>query len=819
MPQGENNKSVRLEQEDHNAATQKAGKNYLLVIGIDEYVHCPTLYNAVKDAKDIVEVLISRFQFETENIQTLYNQAATKSNIYKAFEYFAEKVTPADNFLLYFSGHGEFKKLFNLGYWIPVEAEIDATHKFIPNSEVKNILSAIKSHHTFLMADSCFSGSLFAKGTGKNISLRKEKDPSRWGLTAGRNEIVTDGTPGKNSPFAESILYQLRNADSPIGVAELCNKVLEVVAANADQTPRGEPLKIEGHRGGQFVFHLKMDEVADWNNALSTNTVAAFKSFVAKYPDSKNTLVAKDKIKALQAENLWQKIEQTRATTLNEVKNKLRLVNQYVDKHENQVHYDEALNVGELLDYKKQFLQAQSSEFALRRFLRKPIPNVEGASAIKDAARGKLADWNDTPTEVEAPAKIIPPIKKKVEEKPKIKPTPKPNIPSSPTPSFFEKYRKYLVLLLIPLIGYGIFQATNIGGSDITPIKESTVLDKTPTKEPDDPKVAALAKARQKYQTLLAKGDAELQNKTPNYQTAKGYYQDAINAAKDFAIDTKAAETGSKKCTDEIAKQSAAEREKQRKAKAAKIQKDYDQLISEGNRYYDKDDYKNALAKYQAAKGKIKNDYAARRGITKSQDKLDEIEKNRQAQLAADQAKKAHDKAWTSAKSRNTIAAYEAYQKKYPNGKYYNDATSQIKKLKAAATANANSGTFKDARDGQTYKWVRLKDGKKWMAQNLNYKTPDSWWYERKSSNGKKYGRLYTWQAAKNACPSGWRLPSDDEWWKMASYYGKAYNSQSGQQINKNKEGDAGEAAYKALMQGGNSGFSALLGGQPLLRW
>ena len=416
MPQGENNKSV-VKRNDYKSTNKPQGKNYLLVIGIDEYAHCPRLYNAVKDAEDIVAVLVERFQFESATIKTLYNQAATKANIYKAFEYFADKVTPKDNFLLYFSGHGEFKKLFNLGYWIPVEAKAEATHEFIPNSEVKNILSAIQSHHTFLMADSCFSGTLFAKGTGKNISLRKERDPSRWGLTAGRNEIVTDGQPGENSPFAESILYELRNANGPVGVAELCYKVLEIVAANADQTPRGEPLKIDGHRGGQFVFHLKMDEAADWKNALATNTAVGFQSFVAKYPESKNTPAAHQKIKAFQADALWQKIEKAKDTSLSEVKDKLHLINQFVDNYEDQAPYDEALNIGELLEYKKQFLQAKSSEFALRRFLRKPTPAVAGANAVKKVAQEKLATWDNTTLEAAEAVKIIPPVKKKTVER------------------------------------------------------------------------------------------------------------------------------------------------------------------------------------------------------------------------------------------------------------------------------------------------------------------------------------------------------------------------------------------------------------------
>ena len=125
--------------------------------------------------------------------------------------------------------------------------------------------------------------------------------------------------------------------------------------------------------------------------------------------------------------------------------------------------------------------------------------------------------------------------------------------------------------------------------------------------------------------------------------------------------------------------------------------------------------------------------------------------------------------------------------------------------------AKAETGSFTDPRDKQSYRWVRLKDGKKWMAENLNHITPDSWCYDTLDSNCDKYGRLYTWDAAKKACPKGWRLPSDEEWWQMASYYGKAYNSWDGKE--KNSDGDAGEEAYKLLMTGGSSGFSALLGG------
>jgi len=54
--------------------------------------------------------------------------------------------------------------------------------------------------------------------------------------------------------------------------------------------------------------------------------------------------------------------------------------------------------------------------------------------------------------------------------------------------------------------------------------------------------------------------------------------------------------------------------------------------------------------------------------------------------------------------------------------------------------------------------------GQTWFAENLNRKTDSSWCYNDADSNCAKYGRLYTWNAAKKACPSGWKLPDTADW-------------------------------------------------------
>jgi hypothetical protein len=255
MPPEESSKHLGSHQSRNSEKQTFKGINYLFAIAIDDYQYCPRLYNCVRDAKELIETLTAHYPFKKEHVITLYNEKATEGNIFRTFRQLAEQITPEDNLVIFFSGHGEYDKVFDEGYWIPVNSQLGAFEDYLANSKLKTILNAINTKHTFLIADSCFSGSLFTRFKGTGLADRLENDPSRWGLTAGRNEIVSDGKEGANSPFADSLLYQLKNNKKSLGVAELCQRVIEGVVATADQTPRGEPLKVKGHRGGQFFFH------------------------------------------------------------------------------------------------------------------------------------------------------------------------------------------------------------------------------------------------------------------------------------------------------------------------------------------------------------------------------------------------------------------------------------------------------------------------------------------------------------------------------------------------------------------------------------
>jgi uncharacterized protein (TIGR02145 family) len=83
----------------------------------------------------------------------------------------------------------------------------------------------------------------------------------------------------------------------------------------------------------------------------------------------------------------------------------------------------------------------------------------------------------------------------------------------------------------------------------------------------------------------------------------------------------------------------------------------------------------------------------------------------------------------------------------------------------------AANAAFTDSRDEKTYKKVTI-GSQTWMAENLNFAAKGSKCYDNKPENCEKYGRLYDWNSALKACPSGWHLSSAEEWTVLENFAG-----------------------------------------------
>jgi hypothetical protein len=235
----------------------ETSKNYLLVVGMNNYKYWPKLNNAVKDAKDVYRTLTNKYTFDTTNSIILLDSQATRTSIFNAMKSFIGKVGPNDNFLIYFSGHGHYDEILNEGFWIPFEAKVMEEGDYLPNTSILKIIQNINSRHILLISDACFSGALFAESSRGYIE-NVEQYKSRWGLASGRLEKVSDGKIGTNSPFAQSLLeFLVQNEKEKVLASELIQFVKIKVSEISDQTPIGNPLKNCGDEGGEFIFYKR----------------------------------------------------------------------------------------------------------------------------------------------------------------------------------------------------------------------------------------------------------------------------------------------------------------------------------------------------------------------------------------------------------------------------------------------------------------------------------------------------------------------------------------------------------------------------------
>ena len=119
----------------------------------------------------------------------------------------------------------------------------------------------------------------------------------------------------------------------------------------------------------------------------------------------------------------------------------------------------------------------------------------------------------------------------------------------------------------------------------------------------------------------------------------------------------------------------------------------------------------------------------------------------------------------------DTVPAFEKFIEAYADGDSVvlivtpksSSSETSVSSSSQDTTYNAEKNTLTDLRDGKVYRTVKIGD-QVWMAENLNFETDSSYCYNDSAEYCAKYGRLYEWSAAMDACPSGWHLPDTAEW-------------------------------------------------------
>lgn len=193
-------------------------QDYALLFATDQYDHWTDLVNPIDDAQSLAKILKERYGFQVEVIEN-----PNLDDVFiKLADYAQRKFKPQDQLMIFFAGHGYFDEAFGEGFVVAKNSlENDkAKTTYISHNRLRGVINNISCEHIFLAMDVCFGGTfdpVIASARGAEIGetndneflVRKLSQRTRKYLTSGGKEYVSDGIPGKHSPFTLKILQAL----------------------------------------------------------------------------------------------------------------------------------------------------------------------------------------------------------------------------------------------------------------------------------------------------------------------------------------------------------------------------------------------------------------------------------------------------------------------------------------------------------------------------------------------------------------------------------------------------------------------------------
>lgn len=238
-------------------------RSHALVIGIGEAYRSagfPTLPNAERDGRAVAEQLTA-MSWEGWDVRTLIGEEATRVAILRELDALERAADADDRVLVFYAGHGEAHERSEYGgYLIPSDARPLADDagrsSWISFGRLQDVFHQCAAKHILLCIDSCYSGRVTTPRTGSAAARARTylSQQAHLVLTSGRPfEQVSDGEPGRHSPFTRALLDCLTGDEPFLTTADVLVHMQDVF--DEAQVPHRPSLgHATGSTFGQVVF-------------------------------------------------------------------------------------------------------------------------------------------------------------------------------------------------------------------------------------------------------------------------------------------------------------------------------------------------------------------------------------------------------------------------------------------------------------------------------------------------------------------------------------------------------------------------------------
>ena len=291
-------------------------RHVVVTIGVDHYQHSdrwPNLHTAVNDANSLENVLETKFGYESyeslvesmrkERPEPLREGKATRDAIDSLVKDGLQDVLcPGDDFILFFSGHGDSRQWQDggaknaSGYLVPADAPEQGHSHLIEVKEFLEDINHLPARHILVILDACYSGIAIQdalqgmRSSGEYQAALASRKSRKVIVSAQPDQTASDHGSIRDHSLFGGLLFQALDqglaakgkdfiADADLGEF-LKQHVFEAAQAapeNRRQLPDWVPFV--GNEGGALVLNLNQDMSGLYHNAMQSLLTGEYVSF------------------------------------------------------------------------------------------------------------------------------------------------------------------------------------------------------------------------------------------------------------------------------------------------------------------------------------------------------------------------------------------------------------------------------------------------------------------------------------------------------------------------------------------------------------